>query len=160
MPYKKSLHNTKTPFSKDFRDQFVDLVHSAYESSGLKVVFQGAICGGDFSANGQKKTTHMQRRDALAGIVFDVFYEDGYESQAEAFQRKMKGLLGTFSGGADVRMLWGSFEDEGTNGAQLDMSLTATQELYYDSGAEYARLQQIKKYTDPNDLFHTSFTVR
>ena len=33
------------------------------------------------------------------------------------------------------------------------MSLTATQNLYYDSGDEYARLQQIKKYTDPNDLF-------
>jgi hypothetical protein len=57
-------------------------------------------------------------------------------------------------------MLWGSFEDKDTNGAQLDMSLTATQTLYYDAGAEYARLQQIKKYTDPNDLFHTSFTVQ
>jgi hypothetical protein len=34
------------------------------------------------------------------------------------------------------------------------------QELYYDSGAEYARLQRIKKYTDPKDLFHTSFTVQ
>ena len=102
----------------------------------------------------------MQRRDVLAGIVFDVFYEDGYESKAEAFQRSMKGLLGTFSGAADVRMLWGSFEDEGTNGTQLDMSLTATQELYYDSGAEYARLQQIKKYTDFKDLFYTSFTVQ
>jgi hypothetical protein len=40
------------------------------------------------------------------------------------------------------------------------MSLTATQALYYNSGAEYARLQQIKKYTDPHDLFHTSFTVQ
>lgn len=160
LPYKKSQHNTKTPFSKDFRDQFVDLVHSAYESSGLKVVFQGAICGGDFNANGQKKTTHMQRRDVLAGIVFDVFYEDGHESEAEDFQQRMKGLLGEFSGGLDLRMLWGSFEDEGTNGAQLDMSLTATQALYYDSGAEYARLQRIKQYTDPTDLFHTSFTVQ
>ena len=59
-----------------------------------------------------------------------------------------------------MRMLWGSFEDQDTNGAQLDMSLTATQALYYDSAAEYARLQQIKKYTDPNDLFHTSFNVQ
>ena len=61
----------------------------------------------------------------------------------------MKGLLGKFSGGADLRMFWGSFEDKGTNGVQLDMSLTATQNLYYDSGGEYAQLQQIKKYTTP-----------
>jgi hypothetical protein len=160
LPYKKSLHITKTPFLKVFRNSFVELVNNAYESSGLKVVFQGVIGGGDFSANGQKKTTHMQRRDALVQLVFDVFYEEGSESKAEDFQKSMKGLLGEFSGGPDARMLWGSFEDKGTNGAQLDMSLTATQNLYYDSGGEYARLQQIKKYTDPSDLFHTSFNVR
>ena len=124
------------------------------------MVFQGAIGGGDFSANGQKKTTHMQRRDALARLVFDVFYENGTRAKPKPSRNSMKGLLGTFSGGPDVRMLWGSFEDEGTNGAQLDMSLTATQNLYYDSSDEYARLQQIKKYTDPNDLFSTSFTVQ
>jgi FAD/FMN-containing dehydrogenase len=160
LPYKKSLHITKTPFSEVFRDRFVELVNDTYESSGLKVVFQGVVGGGDFSANGQKKTTHMQRRDALVQLVFDVFYEEGYESKAEDFQESMKGLLSEFSGGPDVRMLWGSFEDKGTNGAQLDMSLTATQNFYYDSGGEYMRLQQIKKYTDPNDLFHTSFTVQ
>lgn len=160
LPYKKSLHVTMTPFSEDFRDRFVELVNDAYETEGLKVVFQGVIGGGDFSANAQKKTTHMQRRDALVQLVFDVFYEEGHESQAEDFQTSMKGLLGAFSGGPDVRMLWGSFEDKDTNGAQLDMSLTATQTLYYDAGTEYARLQQIKKYTDPNDLFHTSFTVQ
>jgi Berberine and berberine like len=159
LPYKKSLHITTTPFSDDFSDGFVDLVHDTYETTGLKVVFQGAMAGGAFSANGQKKTTHIQRRDTIVGMVFDVFYEDGHESKAEAFQQTMKGLLGKFSGGADLRMFWGSFEDKGTNG-QLDMSLTATQNLYYDSGAEYSRLQQIKKYTDPNDLFHTSFNVQ
>ena len=31
LPYKKSLHITKTPFSKDFCDQFVDLVDAVYE---------------------------------------------------------------------------------------------------------------------------------
>jgi len=160
LPYKKSLHVTKAPFSETFRDHFVELVNGAYESPGLKVVFQGVIGGGDFSANGHKNVTYMQRRDALVQLVFDVFYEDGHENDAEAFQQKMKSLLAGFSGGPDLRMLWGSFEDKGTNGAQLDMNLAATQQLYYDSGAEYERLQQIKKYTDPNDLFHTSFNVR
>ncbi|HEY0379778.1 MAG TPA: FAD-binding protein [Pyrinomonadaceae bacterium] len=160
LKYKKSLHITTTPFSEAFRDDFVNIVNNVYESSGLKVVFQGVIGGGDFSANAQNKTTHMQRRDALVQLVFDIFYEDGYESAAEDFQQSMKGLLSEYSGGLDLRMLWGSFEDKGTNGVQLDMSLTATQDLYYDSGDEYARLQQIKKYTDPKDLFYTSFNVQ
>jgi len=160
LPYKKSVHCTKKPFTVKFRDAFVELVNDVYESEGLKVVFQAGVGGGVFSANGQNKTTHMQRRDTLTELVFDVFYEDGSESQAEDFQKRMKDLLGEFSGGPDLRMLWGSFEDHDTNGAQLDMSLTATQTLYYDSGAEYARLQQIKKYTDPSNLFHTSFTVQ
>jgi FAD/FMN-containing dehydrogenase len=160
LPYKKSTHCTLIPFTTKFRDDFVELVNDVYEAEGVKVVFQGGVGGGEFSANAQKKTTHMQRRGTLALIVFDVFYEDGYESHAEVFQKRMKDLLAEFSGGADVRMLWGSFEDKDTNGAQLDMSLPATQALYYDSGDEYARLQQIKKYTDPNDLFHTSFNVQ
>jgi hypothetical protein len=51
-------------------------------------------------------------------------------------------------------------EDKNTNGYQLDMARPATQAYYYDSSPEYARLQQIKQYTDPEDLFHTSFTVQ
>ncbi len=55
-------------------------------------------------------------------------------------------------------MLWGTFEDADAGDAQLDMSKRQVQGFYYDSPAEYARLQQIKEYTDPEDLFHTSFT--
>jgi hypothetical protein len=105
LPYKKSVHCTMKPFSMEFRDRFVELVNDVCESSGLKVVFQGLIGGGDFSANGQKKSTHMQRRDIVSGVVFDVFYEEGYEGKAEDFQRSMKDLLGELSGGLDVRML-------------------------------------------------------
>jgi hypothetical protein len=160
LPYKKSLHITNVPFTKAFRDGFVDLVDKTYNAKGLKVVFQGVIGGGAFLANAQNKTTHMQRRNGLVQLVFDVFYEAGYESNAEAFQESMKGLLQSYSGGADLRMMWGSFEDKNTNGYQLDMARPATQAYYYDSSPEYARLQQIKQYTDPEDLFHTSFTVQ
>lgn len=160
LPYKKSLHITKTPFTKAFRDQFVNLVDDAYSSPGLKVVVQAVVGGGDFKANAQNKTTHMQRRDALVQLVFDVFYEDGYKADAERFQVRMKGLLNEFSGGADIRMVWGTFEDADTNGTQLDMRRTPVQDLYYDSPAEYARLKQIKASIDPQDVFHTSFTVQ
>ncbi len=160
LPYKKSLHVTLTSFSNDFCDQFVALVNQVYESYYLKVVVQIVVGGGDFSANGAKKVTHMQRRDGLVQLVFDVFYEPGYEALAERFQANMKGLLNKFSGGADVRMLWGTFEDANTNGTQLDMSRREVQDFYYDSQAEYVRLQQIKAYTDPKDIFHTSFNVQ
>jgi FAD/FMN-containing dehydrogenase len=160
LPYKKSLHITKTPFSRDFCDRFVDLVDAVNQHVGLKIVFQTVVGGGDFSANGQKKTTHMQRRDALVQLVFDVFYKNGYEADAERFQAHMKALLGIFSGGEDVRMIWGTFEDANTNGEQLDISRSEVQNFYYDSQAEYERLQQIKNYTDPKDIFHTSFTVQ
>jgi len=160
LPYKKSLHITMTSFSQAFCDQFVALVNGVSEYYNLKVVVQTVVGGGDFSANGSKKVTHMQRRDGLVQLVFDVFYEPGYEARAERFQADMKGLLDKFSGGADVRMLWGTFEDANTNGTQLDMSRREVQDFYYDSQAEYARLQQIKAYTDPKDIFHTSFNVQ
>ncbi|RUO91804.1 FAD-binding protein [Corallococcus sp. AB018] len=160
LPYKKSLHITMKPFSDAFRDRFVDLVNATYEHDGLKVVVQTVVGGGEFSANGQKKVTHMQRRDALVQLVFDVFYKSGHEADAEKLQAEMKSLLKEFSGGEDVRMSWGTFEDANTNSQQLDMSRSQVQSLYYDSKADYEWLRKIKKYTDPKDVFHTSFTVQ
>ncbi|MDB5348522.1 MAG: hypothetical protein JWP89_6899 [Schlesneria sp.] len=160
LPYKKSLHITTTTFSQAFCDQFVDLVDTVFNHSGLKVVVQAVVGGGEFTANGQKNTTRMQRRDGLVQLVFDVFYEDGFEAVAEHFQAQMKGLLNLYSGGADLRMFWGTFEDANTNGTQLDMSQQQVQSFYYDSHNEYARLKQIKTSIDPDDVFHTSFTVQ
>ncbi len=160
LPYKKSLYITMTPFSQTFCDRFVGLVDAAHGHDGLKVVVQVVVGGGDFSANGHAQTTHMQRRAGLVQLVFDVFYEPGREAAAEGFQAQMKALLSGFSGGKDVRMVWGTFEDANTSGKQLDMSRRDVQDFYYDSPAEYARLQEIKAYTDPGDIFHTSFTVQ
>ena len=166
LPYKKSLHITMKPFSTDFADAFVDLVDDVFNSDNLKVVVQTVIGGGKFVANGKKNLSHMQRRDALVQLVFDVFYDDSEdddeaEKEAEKFQERMKELLNEFSGGADIRMLWGTFEDPGTaDGEQLDMRRTEVQNLYYDSQAEYAKLKQIKSAIDPSDIFHTSFTVQ
>lgn len=167
LPYKKSLHITMKPFTTAFRDAFVDLVDTVYNYPRLKVVVQTVIGGGEFLANGKKKLSHMQRRDALVQLVFDIFYDDSEdvgsdtaEGIAEDFQKQMKGLLKQYSGGADVRMLWGTFEDAGTKGMQLDMSRKEVQDLYYDSQAEYVQLKQIKLSIDPDDIFHTSFTVQ
>lgn len=164
LPYKKSLHITKVPPTLLFCQQFVDLVDDAYNHPGLKVVVQIVVGGGEFSANGQKKTTHMQRRDGLVQLVFDVFYKehvnDQFKRDAEGFQVRMKSLLNEYSGGVDLRMVWGTFEDANSNGTQLDMTRQQVQDFYYDSPAEYAELKRIKNAIDPTDLFHTSFTVQ
>ncbi len=161
LPYKKSLHITTTQFSPNFVDRFVDLVDNVYRSSGMKVVVQAVVGGGEFAANSQTMATHMQRRNGLAQLVFDVFYEQpGDQAAAVQFQKRMKALLQDYSGGADIRMAWGTFEDADAVGDQLDMRRQEVQDLYYDSRSEYARLKEIKNYTDPRDLFHTSFTVQ
>ncbi len=159
LPYKKSLYITRTPFTIAFRDRFVELVDRAHGTDGLKVVMQAVVGGGALAANAAEATTHMQRRDALMMLVFDVFHEPSKQAHAVAFQEEMRGLLGEYSGGEDIRMFWGTFEAANTSGAELDMSKPATQSLYYDPGA-YPRLQEIKTHIDPTDVFHTTFTVK
>lgn len=56
-------------------------------------------------------------------------------------------------------MFWGTYEDEGSVG-QLEMSRSEIQGWYYDSPEIYQRLQDTKKLVDPEDVFHTSFTVQ
>jgi FAD/FMN-containing dehydrogenase len=157
LPYKKSLHLSRSRFARTFPRDFANLVESVI-ASGLKVVFQ-AVVGRGAAATQGRDTTHMQRRDALAQVVFDVFHESSRAPEAVAFQQQMKALLPAFSGGRDERMFWGTFEDAGTT-SQLDMSTTAVQDLYFDTPGEYQRLQAIKRYTDPDDVFRTIFTVR
>jgi FAD/FMN-containing dehydrogenase len=158
LPYKKSCNVTVRPLTQTFCDRFVDLVDRAHHTRGLKVVFQGMVCGGKYA--NPPGPTHMQRRNALVQVVFDVFYEEGHRAEAESFQAEMRGLLPSLSDGFSLRMFWGTFEDPQPPGGQLDMSREHVQKLYYDSPAEYARLQQIKQYVDPDDIFHTSFTVQ
>jgi FAD/FMN-containing dehydrogenase len=160
LPYKKSLYITRDPLPIEFCSRFEDLVDRVDRHPGTKVVFQGVVGGGRFQENGSKGTTRMQHRDALVQIVFDVFYEDGFEHIAEGFQAEMRSLwLETFPEEIG-RMFWGTFEDPGTNGTQLDMSVPGTQARYYDSAAAYAVLQRTKRAVDPRNVFRTSFTVQ
>ena len=58
-----------------------------------------------------------------------------------------------FSKGQELRMFWGSFGD-------TDISKQEIRSKYYDSEEQYAKLQELKAKVDPNDLFHTEFTVK
>jgi FAD/FMN-containing dehydrogenase len=58
-----------------------------------------------------------------------------------------------FSKGQELRMFWGSFGD-------TDISKQEIRSKYYDNEEQYAKLQELKAKVDPNDLFHTEFTVK
>lgn len=160
LPYKKSLYVTRDPLPAAFCDRFVALVDRVYQNPDLRVVFQGVIGGGKFEENSTKGASRMQHRNALAQLVFDVFYRDGHAAEAQDAQNQMRDIWEQFVGDEGGRMFWGTFEDEGANGTQLDMGKTSTQARYYDSLAEYADLRRVKAMVDPNDIFHTSFTVQ
>ena len=160
LPYKKSLYVTRDPLSKDFCARFADLVDRVESSKGTSVVFQGVVGGGRFQENGSNGASHMQHRDALLQLVFDVFYAKGFEQAAEAFQAEMRALWAESFPDERGRMFWGTFEDPDTNGSQLDMKVEDTQRRYYDTPAGYAALQAIKRDADPKNVFRTSFTVQ
>ncbi len=160
LPYKKSLYVTRDPLPAAFCEGFVDLVDRANRTRDVKVVFQGVIGGGSFQDNAVLKTTQMQHRDALVQVVFDVFYRPGHADVAEGLQDEMRALWDAHLGDETWRMFWGTYEDKGTDGAQLDMRNADTRSRYYDSPATYAALQRVKARVDPTDVFHTSFTVQ
>ena len=160
LPYKKSLYVTRDPLPVGFCKLFVDLVDRVNRREVVKVVFQGVIGGGKFQENGHSDATRMQHRDALVQIVFDVFYTEGHEQTAQGFQDDMRKLWDRFFPDESRRMFWGTYEDPGTGGTQLDISNPETIERYYDSPVVYAGLQQVKAVVDPSDVFHTSLTVK
>lgn len=160
LPYKKSVYVTRDPLPPAFCSGFVDLVDRVHRHPATKVVFQGVIGGGLFQENAALKRTRMQHRDALLQLVFDVFYWPGQADVAEAFQDEMRALWEKHLPAEGWRMFWGTYEDKGTGGAQLDMRQLGTQSRYYDSRAEYLALQKVKAAVDPTDVFHTSFTVQ
>lgn len=152
-PYKKRLNCTKQPLSTTFVEAFVDLVDSVVNSDKVWLVVQIPIAGGAYAApTPEPPLSAICHRDVVVGIVFDCFYEEGGEQEAEGFQQKMHGLLSDYSGTQEIRMLWGSFGD-------TDISKSSIRKDYYDD-ATWSALQKLKKQVDAGDLFHTRFTVQ
>ena len=87
-------------------------------------------------------------------FVFDLFYDTGFEQTAMQLQDEMQTLVNSeYSTGQELRVFWGSFGD-------INMSKPEVQDLYYDNPGKYARLQQLKKKVDPENVFHTPFSVQ
>lgn len=153
-PYKKRLNCTSGALTDEFVDRFVEMVDTVIETDGVYLVFQMFIGGGQFQKATRRASTSIPRRDAVFGFVFDLFYSEGNEQAAEQLQDEMQDLIRAhYSGDQEQRLFWGSFGDP-------DMTKESVRNCYYDDAAVYARLQQLKRQVDPDDIFHSPLTVK
>jgi len=159
-PYKKRLNGTLKAISDDFINKFVDIMdHVIEKEPDMKLVFQMGFGGGASRAKGHDNVggvtiTSIPNRNIVYQFVFDLFYRDHAVEKAVALQAKMQSIVeDDFSNGQEKRFFWGSFED-------TNMSNEKIRNMYYDSEKQYSDLQNLKKRIDPNDVFHTNFTVQ
>jgi hypothetical protein len=112
------------------------------------------IGGGSLRTSNRRAATSIPRRDFVFCFIFDLFYDPGRKQDAEQLQDEMQGLINAhLSPGQEQRLLWGTFGD-------TDITMDAVRNFYYDDPAVYARVQQLKKKVDPDDLFHSRLTVK
>jgi FAD/FMN-containing dehydrogenase len=154
-PYRKRINCTSGALTDEFLEGFVDLVDKVVmNTDGVYLVFQMLIGGGKFQKSNRRIATSFPRRDFVFCFVFDLFYSDGNEGKADQLQGEMQALIDAhYSGGQEQKLFWGSFGDP-------DMTKDMVRNCYYDDATVYARLQQLKKKVDPDDLFHTTMTVK
>jgi hypothetical protein len=158
-PYKKRVNGTTRAISNAFINAFVDLVDRVLSEPHVKLIFQMAFGGGALRSKGKDNVdgvsvTSIPHRNMVWLFVFDLFYDDGYEKEAELFQSEMQNIIDDhFSHGQEIRFFWGSFAD-------TDISKEEIRKMYYDNDKEYSDLQNLKKRIDPDDVFHTSLTVQ
>ncbi|CAN0121337.1 unnamed protein product [Ectocarpus sp. 12 AP-2014] len=150
-PYVKRLNCTIDALTDEFVEKFVGLVHEAITTREVKLVFQMVMGGGAYEENGAKGITSIPHRNNVIGIVFDVFYEEDGKDVATELHNKFGALLPCFSKGKDIRMTWGSFGE---------IKMEKMWENYYGDSRLYQRLQKLKRDVDPQDVFHTPFTVQ
>jgi hypothetical protein len=154
-PYQKRINCSTAALTNEFVGQFVDLIDRVVaHTDGVYLIFQMLIGGGNFQKSSRRAATSIPRRDFVFCFIFDLFYERGKKSVAAQLQNEMQVLIDThFSSAQEQRLLWGTFGD-------TDITKDAVRNFYYDDPAVYARLQQLKKAVDPDDLFHSRLTVK
>ena len=154
-PYKKRVNITYKALSDDFLDAFVTLVDRVVKGEpGIKLIFQMGIGGGKYQNNPRRPASSIPHRDMVFCVIFDLFYDKGFEERASAIQTEMQELVNTkFSPEQEHRFFWGSF-------GKLDLDDPAIRDMYYDDQATYQDLQNLKKRVDKHNLFRTGLTVR
>ena len=155
LPYKKRVNCTTDALTDAFVAGLVDLVDRVVTSEkGVYLVFQMSVGGGNYQSSNGRVVTSIPNRDYSFCFVFDLFYQNGHEADANRLQAEMETLVKThFSGGREHKLFWGSY-------GNIEITDPEVRDSYYDSTSDYPRLQRLKQKVDPGDLFRTPLTVK
>jgi len=166
-PYRKACYGSKDKLKEGWSDAFSTLLNDVVATEDdISCVFQVVIGGGKQASNGKANVSTFGKtslnaiahRDAqLHGLIFDLF-----RGETEADITATDGFGQRFemdvvnkhqTAHPKVMAQWASHGD-------LDMNKQHVWEKYYDNPETYHELRRIKKDVDPDDIFHSRFTIR
>jgi len=107
-----------------------------------------------FKTNDPDRQTSYSWRDTTVVMTMDAFYPPNSSSQEAAKKWQAandaayKGPAGNFSPGKDRRLLWASYEAQGTD----ELNLSKYWPFYHEDQAKWTRLQTIKSRVDPDNV--------
>jgi len=158
-PYRKQSYGSNEKLKEGWAQSFADLLDDTVETDAdISCVFQVVVGGGQQSNLGKAGLNAIAHRDAqLHGLVFDLFRGEDDASFKEADKLGKRFELDVVNkhqtAHPKVMAQWASHGD-------LDMNKRKVWEKYFDKESTYRRLRKIKKNVDPEDRFHSRFTVR
>lgn len=158
-PYRKASYGSKDKLTPGWSKSFTDLLSDVVATKDdIACVFQVVVGGGAHTRFGKAGLNAIAHRDAqLHGLVFDLFrgQDDDSLAAAQEFSRRFEHDVVNKHQTAHPHVMaqWASHGD-------LDMNKKHVWEKYFDNPVSYDRLRSIKKEVDPDDVFHSRFTVR
>eukprot|EP00978_Attheya_sp_CCMP212_P018876 scaffold52172_cov48-Attheya_sp.AAC.1 len=158
-PYRKTTYGSKDKLKDGWSNAFANLLNDVAKTrNDVHCIFQIGVGGGALARLGKAKLNSISQRDVqLSSVIFDLFRGEDDESikATDEFARRFEqDVVNKFqTASPKVMAQWASHGD-------LDMDKEEVWEKYYDKEETYTRLRQIKKDVDPDDVFHSRFTVR
>jgi len=158
-PYRKMCYGSKDKVKEGWAESFGSLLNDVVATEDdISCVFQVVVGGGKQTSHGKANLNAIAHRDAqLHGLVFDLFRGDDDASimGADKFSKRFELDVVNKHQTAHPKVMaqWASHGD-------LDMNKQSVWEKYYDNPDTYHKLRRIKTDVDPEDVFHSRFTIR
>jgi len=158
-PYRKMTYGSRDKLKEGWASAMTSLLNDVEATpNDISCAFQISIGGGTLQSNGKANLNAIAHRDAICqGVIFDLFRGEAEADMmaAENFQRRFElQVVNKYqSQYPKVMAQWASHGD-------LDMNKKEVWEKYFDDPDTYYKLRRIKKDLDPDDVFHSRFTVR
>jgi hypothetical protein len=158
-PYRKSAYGSKDKLKPGWSEAFTNLLDDVVTTKEeIACVFQVVVGGGAQARLGEANMNSISHRDAqLSSVVFDLFrgQSDDTIRKADEFGKRFElEIVNKYQTAyPKVMAQWASHGD-------LDMNKKEVWEKYFDKPDTYAKLRSIKKDVDPDDIFHSRFTIR